>query len=129
MRTQSLISLSIIFAAWTLAGCSTLAPQVAPRCTATIQKAVTHPNTTFHIQYLEPAVQANGEPLHSLSHTTIYTDTGSGMVEYAKRAASSPQGGKMVDQEITVPLRQGQSATVQVCVTATNAIGEGLPTP
>lgn len=112
-----------------LGGCSTVPTQTGPRCSATVQKTVTHPNTTFHVQYVEPNIQANGEPISTLSHTTIFIDTGSGSREYAKRTASSPKGGKTVDQEITVPLSPGQSATVKVCVTATNAAGESAPTP
>ncbi|MEX5213337.1 MAG: hypothetical protein NW703_04145 [Nitrospiraceae bacterium] len=85
-------------------------------------------NRTIPIRYTEPTLQQNGQPLHYLSHTTIYYNIGAGTKEYTKHSATSVAGGGPVAREVILPAGAGNSPTAKICVTATNSAGEGSPT-
>jgi hypothetical protein len=96
-------------------------PPTAPRITLTPK------HNTVAVSYREPAFQANGTPLRSLSHTTIYYDLGEGAVEYAKQTATSVYGGGEITRDISIPVKAGKTVEARVCITASNSAGEGPP--
>jgi hypothetical protein len=98
------------------------------QCPPTISKTITSANPTILVTYQEPTHQRNGERLDTLSHTTIYYDIGAGTVEYKKHSASSSAGGGTVASSLIIPVKEGETVTAQICVTASNSAGESPPT-
>jgi hypothetical protein len=113
-----------------LAACgsdSTVA-SVPVQCPPTVSKTVDSANPIILVSYQEPTHKLNGERLDSLSHTTVYYDTGGGTVEHRKHSATNVSGGGTVESSVTIPVKDGETATANICVTATSSGGESPPT-
>lgn len=137
------MSHTLVFASllW-LSGCSGISAYSAesqsgpPHCPATVTVKLDGVKRNFTVEYVEPSTQlkrsndpnTSSEPLHTLSHTTIYLERANGVREYTKVAASSVAGGGHV-QRIVTPPDPKNPELIKVCVTASNAVGEGPPTP
>ena len=125
-----------------LSGCALLpveptsGPPACPPTEGNPVLEVTKDKRSFQVTYDEPSKETNGEALDTFSHTTVYLDIDGRVYEYTKRDGTQKQGGGTVGAGSSPPLNvtipeqlvpAGQHQLVRLCVTATNAVGEGPP--
>lgn len=85
---------------------------------------VTLSGTQFIVSYTEPAVNADGTPLHDLHHTTIYYQIGmTAPVRLIDVNATTPEGGQIVTGTVTVPVPENAETVVRIFVSASDVVG------
>jgi hypothetical protein len=78
--------------------------------------------------YTEPTHDQAGHAMTALSKTTIYYDVGAGRIPAKEVPSTGPSGGGQISEIITVPIpRDGREMPVNICVTATDRLGNEGP--
>ena len=73
------------------------------------------------VRYIEPVVDANGNPLSDLDHTNVFYQFGSAAPnEQPNIAATGATGGGTITTVINVPIARGQAQTVSWWAVATD---------
>lgn len=99
--------------------------QIRPstKCLTSAQLTVNASQPSVTVSYVEPTTKANGQKLTNLAKTTIYHDSGNGLVKYQDIPATNPQGGGAIQEKIHFTISAGTSIQVTICVTATDTNG------
>jgi len=93
------------------------------QCRVQVNGVVSAANPFFTVKYTEPTTRGGGKPLKNLSHTTIYIYTESSLLKMKEVSATSPTGGGNISEMLFLPITQGESLQVTICVTATDSEG------
>lgn len=96
--------------------------------TGDLMATYTGSGATFTIQYTEPTLLQNGQPLANLTGTNLYWKLDTGAETKLVVPATKPQGGGAVSRDLTVPVGPGAKATLAVAATGVNSYGESVRT-